>query len=74
MRQERLKAFTEEDEKTFAVRETTEKGDTLLDGTPKPEGVVTWYGPNNELLAPESGEWFREQYGNARFRIPDAQG
>ena len=73
MRQERLKAFTEEDEETFATRETTEAGDTLLDGTPKPVGVVTLYGPNNELLVSESAEWFREEYGSARFRIPDAQ-
>lgn len=72
MRQERLKAFTVEEEETFATRETTESGDTLLDGTPKPEGVVTFYGPNNELLTPDGEDWFREQYGNARFRIPDA--
>ncbi len=73
MRQERLKAFTVENEETFATRETTEDGDTLLDGTPKPVGVVLLYGPNNELLTPDGGEWFREQYGNARFRIPDAR-
>jgi hypothetical protein len=72
MRQERLTAFTETDEETFATRETTEAGDTLLDGTPKPEGVVTLYGPNNELLSAEGGEWFKEQYGLSRFRIPDA--
>jgi hypothetical protein len=38
MRQEKLEAFTERDESTFATRETTEQGDTLLDGTPKPVG------------------------------------
>ena len=45
MRQERLTAFTEQDEKTFATCEITEAGDTLLDGTPKPVGVITLYDP-----------------------------
>ena len=72
MRQERLEAFTELDEKTYAIRETTERGDTLLDGTPKPEGLVMLYGPSNELLERETGEWYREVNGLAKFRIPDA--
>ena len=72
MRQERLTAYTERNEVTFATRETTEKGDTLLDGTPKPEGVVTLYGPNNEVLTAEGGEWFHDKFGQSRFRIPDA--
>jgi len=72
MRQERLKAFTELDEPTFATRETTERGDTLLDGTPKPEGVVILYGPSNELLERETGDWYREVNGLSKFRIPNA--
>ena len=72
MRQERLTAFTEEEEETFVTRETTEVGDALLDGTPKPVGVVTLYGPNNEVLVPDEDDWFKEEYGNARFRVPDA--
>jgi hypothetical protein len=72
MRQERLKAFTVESEETFVTRETTDTGDTLSDGTPKPIGVVSLYGPHNEVLVPDGDDWFKEEYGNARFRVPDA--
>jgi hypothetical protein len=72
MKQERLTAFTEEEEETFVTRETTETGDALLDGTPKPVGVVTLYGPGNEVLVPDGDDWFKEQYGLSRFRVPDA--
>jgi hypothetical protein len=73
MRQERLTAFTVEDEETFVTRETTEAGDALLDGTPKPVGVVTLYGPDNEVLVPDEDDWFKEEYGVSKFRVPDAR-
>ena len=72
MKQERLKAYTELEETTFVTRETTEPGDTLLDGTPKPPGVVTLYGPNNEQLKHDADDWYSEVSGGSKFRVPDA--